>query len=103
MSREELEKLNNTAQYCTVLSFDEKRGLQPDNIISLLASFREIVENITWKDDYEDFSVFVTPIHNGDDPEFLCYLRKTPFTEEEAQEVYEFLMEDSIEEYEIES
>lgn len=97
MSREEFNRLNNTAQYCCVLSFGEKRGLQSDDIVTLLSDFRSIVEDTLYRDDYEDHSIFVTPIHNGDDPEFLCSLRKTPFTEEEAISIYAFLMDEDIE------
>jgi hypothetical protein len=86
-----------------VLAFDEKRGLDQDNIISLLASFREVVESAMSEEDYDNFSVHVYTIHNGDDPEFLCHLGTEELSEDEAQEVYEFLMEDPIDEYDIQS
>lgn len=94
-------ELNERASKCVILEFDEKRGLQAEDIAELLCNFREVIENAILVDEsenvYEDSEVQVIPLHIGDDPSFLCYLGKTPLSEEEAQEVYEFLTEENIE------
>jgi hypothetical protein len=98
-------ELNNLASKCAILEFDEKRGLQSESIAELLCNFREVIENAmnvdTLDNVYDDSDVQVIPLHIGDDPAFLCYLGTKSLTEKEAQEVYEFLMEDPIEEYDV--
>lgn len=78
--------------------------MQPECIEKLLSNFRELIENAinvnTLENEYDDSSVQVIPLHTGDDPVFLCYLGTKLLTEEEAEEVYNFLMEDPIEEWE---
>lgn len=94
---EKFYELNERASRCTILEFDEKRGLQPEDIAELLCNFREIIESGMSYEDYDDSDVQVISLHVGDDPAFLCYLGTTPLSEEEAQEVYEFLTEEDIE------
>ena len=97
-------ELNERASRCAILEFDEKRGLQPEDIAELLCNFKEVIENAIhvdeFENEYDDSDVQVTSLHIGDDPAFLCYLGKTPLSEEEAQEVYEFLTEEEIEVWE---
>lgn len=97
-------KLNNLANQCAILGFDEKQGVQPDNIAKLLGDFREIIENTmnvdTLENVYDSSTIEVISLHVGDDPAFLCYLGTKSLTEKDAEEVYNFLMENPIEEWE---
>ncbi len=91
-------ELNNLAERCVVLSFSEKRGLTVEDITGLLANFREVVEMAMSDDDYDDLPVKVYPVHNGNDPEFLCCLGAENLSDEDVEEVYEFLLGDDEDE-----
>lgn len=97
-------ELNNLASQCAILEFDEKQGLQPDNIAKLLGDFKEVIENAiginAFENVYDNSTIEVISLHVGDDPAFLCYLGTKSLTKEEAEEVYNFLMEDPVDEWE---
>lgn len=97
-------ELNNLASQCVILEFDEKQGLQPDNIAKLLEDFREIIENAMNIDSlenvYDSSTIEVISLDVGNDPAFLCCLGTKSLSKEDAEEVYNFLMEDPIEEWE---